>query len=763
MIRIKTFNLFLFFLLVASVALGLAQEGIIKEIVFFGNERVDKAIILNEITSKVGEPFSQERISADTKAVYRLGYFRDVQVDVSETEGGVALTFVVIEKPYVADIIISGNVKLSREDIEEVIELKRDSVLEIDKISSSVQEIKKLYTSKRYFGSAVDYRVELEEGNRAIIYFDIVEGVKGYLTKITFVGNKALGSRRIKKVMQTKEKGWFWWLNKKGRLETDVLEVDISRIKSLYHDHGYVMVRVSEPEITLSKNKKSIKITIRIEEGDQYSLGSLDIAGDILTTKEELLKGLKGKVGKVYRSSLTQKDLLWLTDQYADEGYAYVDVSPLTKLDQEEKLVHLTYKIEKGVKANINRIEIAGNTKTRDRVIRRELKIAEGDLYNATRLRRSRERVKRTGYFKEVDFAASPTEKKELIDLDIRVDEAEMGRLEFGAGYGNVTGVVGSVGISHGNLFGFGYKAYLNAEVGEHVMNFKLGFTDPRFLDTPISVGFDAYNETFEYNTYDVDVTGGDIRIGREITDVIRVDLSYLFEKVKIYNIDDLASTTIKSQRGTTTTGKAALTLTRNTIDNLYNPTRGSEIWVSGAIAGLGGDNYFCSVKGGASWFHPIIGDLVLHLNGQIGIIRGYNDTDVPLQEKFYVGGINTMRGFEYGVAGPIEINEYGDIEPIGALNMVSFQTELLYPLSKTLGLRAAAFYDVGKGWGTDDDQLHPSLDENFWPLRHAVGVGIRWYSPFGPIRIDWAYNLNQRPERGEKSNVWDFSMGTMF
>ena len=651
--RIKAFSLFLFFLLVASVALGLAQEGIIKEIVVFGNERVDKAIILNEITSKVGEPFSQERISADTKAVYRLGYFRDVQVDVSETEGGVALTFVVIEKPYVADIIISGNVKLSREDIEEVIELKRDSVLEIDKISSSVQEIKKLYTSKRYFGSAVDYRVELEEGNRAIIYFDIVEGVKGYLTKITFVGNKALGSRRIKKVMQTKEKGWFWWLNKTGRLETDVLEVDISRIKSLYHDHGYVKVRVSEPEITLSKNKKSIKITIRIEEGDQYSLGSLDIAGDILTTKEGLLKGLKGKVGKVYRSSVTQKDLLWLTDQYADEGYAYVDVSPLTKLDQEEKLVHLTYKIEKGVKANINRIEIAGNTKTRDKVIRRELKIAEGDLYNATRLRRSRERVKRTGYFKEVDFAASPTEKKELIDLGIRVDEAEMGRLEFGAGYGNVTGVVGSVGISHGNLFGFGYKAYLNAEVGENVMNFKVGFTDPRFLDTPISIGFDAYNETFEYNTYDADVTGGAIRIGREITDVIRVDLSYLFEKVKIYNIDDQASTSIKSQRGTTTTSKAALTLTRNTIDNLYNPTRGSEIWVSGAIAGLGGDNYFYSVKGGASWFHPIIGDLVLHLNGQIGIIRGYNDTDVPLQEKFYVGGIQTLRGFEYGMAGP--------------------------------------------------------------------------------------------------------------
>ena len=757
--RIKTFSLFLCFLLIASLGLGFAQEGTIKEIVVFGNERVDEAIILNEITSKEGEPFSQERIRADTKAVYRLGYFRDVQVDVSETQEGVALTFVVIEKPYVADIIISGNVKLSREDIEEVIEVKRDSVLNMNTVSSSTEEIKKLYTAKRYFGSEVDYWVELEEGNRAIVYFDIVEGVKGYLTKITFVGNKAFGSRRLKKVMQTKEKGWIWWLTKSGRLETDVLEVDISRIRSLYHDHGYVTVRVSEAEITLSENKKSIQITIRIEEGDQYSLGSLDIAGDILTTKEELLKGLKVKIGKVYRSSVTQKDLLWLTDHYADEGYAYVDVSPLTMLDHEEKLVHLTYKIEKGVKANINRIGIAGNTKTRDKVVRRELKIAEGDLYNATRLRKSRQRVMRTGYFKEVDFAVSPTEKKEFIDLGIKVDEADMGKLEFGAGYGNVTGVVGVIGLSHGNLFGLGYKAYINAEIGENVMDFKLGFSDPRFLDTPLSVGFDAYNETLEYNTYDADVTGGDIKIGREITDTIRVDLSYLYERVRIYDIDNDASTYIKSLRGTTTTGKTTLILTRNTIDNPYNPMRGSQIWISGTIAGLGGDNYFYSARGGASWFHPIIGDLVLHLNGLIGIIRGYNGKEVPLTEKFYVGGIKSMRGFEYGIAGPLDET----LEPIGALNMVSFQTELLYPLSKALGLRAAAFYDVGKGWGTDDNQLHSSIDDSFMPLRHTVGVGIRWYSPFGPIRIDWGYNLDPRSERGEKSHVWDFSMGAMF
>jgi outer membrane protein insertion porin family len=751
---IRTLGFFLFFLFVTSVALGIAQEGVIKEIVVFGNERVDEAIILKEIKSTVGEPFSREMVSEDIKAVYRLGYFRDVQVDVAETRGEVILTFAVIEKPFVADIIISGNLKLSREEIEEVIGVKRDSVLEMDTVRSSVKEIQKLYTSKRYFGSEVDYGVELQTGNRAIVYFDIIEGVKGYLTKIGFKGNKVFRARKLKGVMQTKEKGWFWWLIKSGRLETDVLEVDVTRIRSLYHDYGYVTVIVSEPEITLSKNKKSIQITISIEEGDQYRLGSLDIKGDILTTKEELLKGLKSKVGKVYRSSVVQKDLLWLTDQYADEGYAYVDVSPLTMLDHEQKLVHLTCKIEKGVVVHINRIEVAGNVKTRDKVIRRELKIAEGDLYSSTRLRKSRERVIRTRYFNEVDFAASPTEKREFMDLDIRVDEADMGRLEFGAGYGTLTGVVGSVGLSHGNLFGLGYKAYIFAEAGEKVLDFKVGFTDPRFLDTPVSLGFDVFKETFEYDTYDADVIGGDIKIGTEITDTISASLVYLWEQVRIYNIDYDASDYIWSQRGTTTTSKLTFTLARNTIDNPFTPRRGSNIWASGFVAGPGGDNYFYGTRVGASWFHPLVADLVLNLRGNVGIVRGYNGKEVPLHEKFYVGG-KSLRGFEYGMAGPVDEVD----EPIGALNMVTFTTELLYPLSKALGLRAAVFYDIGKGWGGEEPW--DNTFDRFLPVQHAAGVGIRWYSPFGPIRVDWGYNLN--PIHRQKSNVWDFSMGTTF
>jgi outer membrane protein insertion porin family len=767
----KTLGSMVLVLLAISVVPAVAQQGVIKEIVVFGNERVDKRIVLKEIKSKVGESFSSETVREDIKAIYRLGYFRDVQVDVAETKGEIILTFAVIEKPYVANIVISGNSKLKQEEIEGVIEVKRDSVLDMGKVRSSVTEIKKLYTSNRYFGSEVEYRVELEQGNKAVVYFDVVEGVKGYLTKIAFVGNKVFGSRKLRGAMKTKEKGWFWWLSGAGKLESDVLELDVNRIRSLYLDQGYVTIKVSEPEITLGKNKKSIQITIRIEEGEQYKLGSLDVTGDILTTKEELLKGFTSRVNKVYRSSLVQKDLLWLTDQYTDKGYAYADVAPLTMLDQEKKLVHLTYKIDKGIEVFINRIDIGGNTKTRDKVIRRELKIVEGDLYSSTRLRKSRERVLRTGYFKDVEFTPSPTAKKELIDLDIRVEEQQMGKLAFGAGYSNVHGVIGSVALSHGNLFGRGFKGSIKVEVGADVQNFNVSLTDPRFLDTQVSLGVTGYKESESYDTYDVDVAGGGIIISREITENIVASLGYRYEEVNVKNVSFFASQSIKDQEGLSTTGKVTLMFTRNTLNDPYFPTKGSDIWVAGAVAGLGGNNYFYSVSGGASWFHPVVGDLVLNLKATAGTIQSYSSRPVPINEKFYVGGISNIRGFEYGMAGPVATIAFDDDDnphtppvitghdPIGALNMVVFNTELLYPLSKALGLRAAVFFDVGKGWGGGETRF----DNSFWPLRYAAGAGIRWYSPFGPIRVDWGFNLSPKEGRGEKSNVWDFSMGTLF
>ncbi|RLA94882.1 MAG: outer membrane protein assembly factor BamA, partial [Deltaproteobacteria bacterium] len=321
---------------------------------------------------------------------------------------------------------------------------------------------------------------------------------------------------------------------------------------------------------------------------------------------------------------------------------------------------------------------------------------------------------------------------------------------QFGAGYSSVYGVVGTVALSERNLFGRAWRAYIRATLGGGMSDFSLGMSDPRFLDTSYSVGFDAFNETYDYDTYDSRVTGGDLKVGRELTDYLRADLVYRYERVKIYNVEEEASSYIKSQEGTTDTSKVTLTLTFDNIDDPLNPTRGIETWFSVCNAGgpLGGDNYFWRVSTGASWFHPLIGDLVLNLRGRFGLMEGYSGREVPLGEKFYVGGLRTLRGFEYGMAGPVDENR----EPIGSLKMAVLNVEFIYPLSKALGLKAAVFYDVGKGFDDWSD---------ITPLRHAAGVGIRWYSPFGPIRIDWGYNLNRR--KGEKASVWDFAVGMMY
>jgi len=726
----------------------LAAERLIDKIVIIGNERVNRDIIVNAIKSKAGQPYSKATIREDVLSLYQLGYFRDVQVDASDTAEGFVLTYVVIEKPVVEDVVLSGNIEIPRDELEAVIEIKRGSVLDLAKVDSSVKEIKKFYTSKGYYGNQVDHEVEYTGANKAVVYFTIDEGVKGHIKEIRFAGNKKFSDRKLRGVLRTKEWNWFSFITKYGKLEMDLLEVDRARVRSFYMDHGYVTARVSEPQITLSSDRKNIVITFDVEEGDQYKLGSLDVTGDLLVEKKELMKEFKSEVGKVYRASLIQKDVLQLTDHYADKGYANADISPITTLDKEKKLVNVVFSVEKRNLVYFGRVQIKGNVKTNDNVIRREIKVAEGDLYSATALRKSRQRIRRTGLFKEVDLAVTPTESREVVDVDVRVEETETGALQFGAGYGSQTGVSGIVSLSQRNLFGRGYKGNIRLEVGESVENYNLDFADPRVLDTEFSAGLSLYSEEYEYSTYDARSTGGKFTVGRQLSDDIRGDLAYVYEEVDISNVDVNASRYIKEQEGTTTTGKVILSFTRNTIDNRFDPSKGLDTTITGSLAGLGGENKFYKGTFSASWFHPVVGDLVLNLKGRIGLVEGYGGKEVPLTEKFFIGGGRTIRGFEWGEAGPVDENN----EPLGADKYILFNTELTYPLSKAIGLKVAVFYDVGKGV---DDWSDLS------PLRHAVGAGIRWYSPAGPIRIDWGYNLDPKGE--EKQSAWDFGFGVLY
>jgi outer membrane protein insertion porin family len=740
-------------LLVFSLFIGIcagAEENIDK-IMILGNVKVEEGVIRGAIKSREGGPFSVEKIREDLRSIFDLGSFTDVQVDIKSTLRGKEVIFIVVEKPSIKEILIKGNNKVKLDDIKEKTTLTPRSILNLEKVKENSEQIRKLYFSKGYYGVKVDYKVDYLETNEAIVTFTVSEGPKGHIQKIVFKGNKKIKSSELKKVMTTKRRNIFSIITKTGTLDEDVLKNDLQLLTAYYFDHGYLDAKLSEPRIDLS-NPKKIRIEIGIVEGPQYHLGNIDFKGDLLTTKEALFKVLKIKRGDAYSNTAIRREVNTLTEKFANEGYAYVEVNPETSVDNKNLLVHLTFEIEKKKSVFYEKIQVVGNTKTRDKVIRRELRVAEGELYNATDMNYSRDRLKRTGYFKEVDFTTGRGSTEEKINLDIKVEEAPTGAISFGVGYSTVESVVGSASISDRNLFGLGYSAMLKVSLGFETQSARLSLTDPYFLGYPYAAGFDLYHERVEiFTTYSYKITGGDIRFGKELTDKIRIDAMYKLENVDVYDIASDASIYILDQQGKRTTSAISLTPSIDTRDDFFNPRQGGRhsLMVQDAGGFLGGDSYFVKVLGQTSWFFPLPLRTTLNLRGQAGFITPYGGRDLPIYEKFFVGGINTVRGFEYGKAGPTD-PATGD--PLGAKKMVVFSVDWIFPLSREIGLQGALFFDVGKGFDKFSD---------ITPLRFGAGPGIRWFSPFGPIHIDLGFNLNRK--KGEKGQVIDFTGGSVF
>jgi outer membrane protein insertion porin family len=746
-LRGRTVIFILLFLLLTSQCFG-EDEKIVK-ITILGNEKVAEDVIKGRIKSRESKALSIPQLREDLKSIYEMGFFTDVIIDLKDAEGGKEVIFIVVEKPSIRNIGISGNVKIEASKIREKIDIAPGAILRMEQLKQTADSIKELYSSKAYYRAKIDHRVDYLDENQVDVEFIIEEGKKGYVKKIRFHGNKHFWARKLRKYMRTKKKGWFWWVTKRGILDEDILDADAQNLQALYFNDGYIQVNIDQPEITISKDGKSIHIDITIHEGEQFRVGEIDFKGDIITKRKKLRKQLNLKTGKVYSASVLQRDIRKITDLYADKGYAYVDIAPLTSKDLEKRLIHLTFDIRKREKVYFEQINISGNTKTRDKVIRRELKVAEGDLYSSTGLKRGRQKLKTTGYFKEADFTTSKGTGTDKINLDINVEEAPTGAISLGAGFSSLEGLVGTGQVSEKNLFGLGYRTSLSAAVGGETQRFKFGFTDPWLLGMPLVAGFDIYYDELEYfDTYDSKVAGASVHLARYLTDYISASLVGRAERVEIFNISDNASRFVKEQEGVKDTISVTLGFVRDTRDDFYAPTKGGKHALAMENAGgiLGGDNTFYRFSGDTGWYFPLPLKTVLHLRGRAGIVEGYDGKEVPIYERFYVGGINTIRGFEYGEAGPED--EFGEV--IGAEKMVVFNSELIFPLSTELGLRGAVFYDGGLGW-----------DKKFDDWRHAVGFGIRWLSPMGPIRIDWGYNLD--PQDDEKQSVWDLSFGTQF
>jgi len=728
-----------------------AQEERIYKITVLGNSKLDEGVIREGIRSREGGPFSADQVREDLRSIFALGYFTDVQVDIKSDPQGKEVIFIVVEKPTIKEVVITGNDKVKLDDIKEKLTLAPRSVLNLDKVKENAELIRRLYFSKGYYGVKVDPKIDTLETNEAMVTFQIEEGPKGHVQKILFKGNERIKRSELKKVMMTKEWNILSIITKVGVLDEDMLKNDVQLLTAYYMDHGYIDIKISDPKVDFSDPKR-IRIEIDITEGSQFRFGDIDFTGDVLTTKEDLFRIITIRRNDIFSNSAIRRDVGALTEAFANQGYAYVEASPDTSIDRANLSVNLTFNVDKKKQVTFERIRITGNTKSRDKVVRRELQVAEGELYNVTGLNESQARLKRTGYFKEVEFATNRGSADDKIDLDVKVEEAPTGALTLGLGYSSEFQAMVSASLSDRNLFGLGYSGLVKASLGSaDSSDFRVSFTDPYFLGYPYAVGFDVYREKIgTFDTYSYDVLGGDLRAGKELGPHLRIDAMYKWEKVNIYDVSLGASDYIKDQEGISTTSAISATLMRDTRNDYFLPSRGGRHSLFGQVAGgiLGGTNDF--VKGFllTSWYFPLPLTLVYNLRGQIGAIEPYGGKEVPVNEEFFIGGINTVRGFEYGMAGPVDRN--GD--PDGSQYGFAVTNEVIFPVYKDLGLMGAAFCDVGRGFNSLSDLT---------PIKVGVGFGIRWISPFGPIRIDWGWNPN--PQEFEKSNVLEFGMGSTF
>jgi outer membrane protein insertion porin family len=737
------------FLLLFFTGICVGEEEVISKITLLGNVKIEEGVIRGAIKSRERGPFSAEQVREDLRSIFGLGYFTDVQVDIKSTPEGKEVIFILVEKPSIKEVAIKGNQKVKLEDIRDKMTLSVRSILNLEKVKENVELIRRLYFSKGYYGVSVQYKVDSLETNEVAVTYDITEGPKGHIKAVIFKGNKKIKSSQLRKAMTTKKRNILSFITKTGVLDEDVLKNDIQLLTAYYFDHGYLEAKISEPKIDLSDPKR-IRIEINITEGPLYRIGEIDFKGDVLTTKEALFKGLKIKRSDVYSNSAVRREIGALTEKFANQGYANVDISPETAIDSKNLLVNIVFEIEKKKRVSFEKIQVVGNTKSRDKVIRRELRVEEGELYNSTALNQSRDRLKRLGFFKEVDLSTSRGSTDEKVNLDVKVEEAPTGALSFGIGYSSLDQVLGTASISERNLFGLGYNTGLRFQLGQISNNLRFGFTDPYFLETRFSAGTDLYHETREFDTYSYRITGGDLRTGRDLSDTLRGELMYKLESVNVFDVTSNASFFVQRQRGESTTSALSLGLFKDTRNDYFAPSRGTRtgIFLQNAGGPLGASNDFVKAVVDTSWFFPMPLGTVLNLRGKVGWIKAYGGKQLPIYEEFFVGGLGTVRGFEYGHAGPVDKNN----EPIGATKMVAFNSELVFPLAREIGLRGAVFLDIGKGADHWD---------NIFPLRIGVGVGIRWFSPFGPINIDIGFNPFSK--QGEKSRVIEFQAGAVY
>ena len=735
-----------------EIGMKIFRREMVAETIITGNRRIEAEAIKRIIKTKKGDIYLAKHIQDDVKSIHKMGYFGDVRVEATTTPEGKVVTFRVTENETIRNIMVRGNKKFDDEKIKEVIRLRPGSILNLNTLRGDLREIVNLYKEKGYHQVKMTYELKPVSENRTDVDFVIEEGEKAFVKAISFEGNSAYDDDKLKDLMKTKKKGFFSWVTSSGDLNREVLDRDISKIAAYYHNHGYIQARVAEPRLTYEG--KWIYVNIKIEEGPQFKVGKVDVEGDLIQPKEALLEKIKINKEQVYNREVIREDVLTLGDIYSDAGYAFADISPRIDQDLKEFKADVTYVINKVSLVYFEKIVISGNTKTRDKVIRRELKVYEQELFSGKRLKRGARNLYRLDFFEDIKVNTTKGSADDKMILKVDVTEKPTGAFSFGGGYSSVDHLFAMASISQRNLLGRGQTLGVKAQLGSRTTNYTLSFTEPWLFDIPLSAGIDLYNTTRDYDTYDKDSFGGTLRFGYPVFDYTRAYLSYNYDRADIKNVTDQASFWIRDMEGINVAHTLTGVLRRDSRDRIFNPTEGSDnsIMVKHAGTPMGGDIGFTKYVAESGWYIPLFWDTVGLLHGRTGFIHGDTVGKVPVWERFYLGGMNTVRGYGWREISPKD-PDTGD--KIGGNKMVQFNVEFLFPIIRKSGMKGVVFYDTGNVYNNREDI---GLSE----LRRSIGYGFRWYSPVGPIRLEYGYILDDKEGRKGEGG-WEFSMGMAF
>ncbi len=728
--------------------------GTIDNIIVEGTQRIEPESVRSYMEVNPGDTFDPILLNRSLKSIFATGLFADVSL---KRQGG-DLIVVVVENPIINRIAFEGNQRIKDDILSSETSLRERVVFTRTKAQADAQKILELYRRSGRFAATVEPKVIQLPQNRVDLAFEISEGDRSYVTTVNFIGNREFSDGSLKGIVSTSETVFWNFLTDSDTYDPDRLTFDRELLRRFYLKEGYADFEVQSVVAELTSNRESFVVTFTISEGERYTFGTVDVESglkdfDPTTVVDKILP----EEGDWYNADLIDKTVDNLTDAVGDLGYAFVDVRPLPEKDTENKIIDLVFSISEGAKVYVERIDIQGNSRTLDKVIRREFRLVEGDAFNSSKLRRSRSRIQQLGFFQSVNVDNEPGSTPDRTVIKVDVEEQSTGELVFGAGFSSSSGPLGSIGIRERNLLGKGQDLRFNIALAGSGSEADVSFTEPYFLDKEIAAGFDIFRITREEDSlaFDEKKTGGALRIGYDLSEELRQVLRYRFEHIEIENIDSDAAALVKEQEGTSIKSAISSTLTYDKLDSRISPSDGYLLTLENEVAGLGGDVQHLKVTLGGTNYYSFTDDWILKSRAEVGNIIGLGE-DTRIVDRFFLGG-DKLRGFKTGGVGP---RDQASDDALGGKHFYNGSVELTFPLGlpEEFGVKGRVFSDFGATWDIDGNDS--SVDDASNP-RVSFGTGLTWSSPFGPLAMDLGFAALK--EDYDETEIFSFSFGANF